>query len=1084
MVSIYTHQGTSVLSSFQKKRLAVKLGIDDVHANYQHYIALHESLTAVERSDLDGLLTYEQVPQENASDRSSSGASVATLFVLPRIGTISPWSSKATSVAHACGFYKVKRIERGIVYKLTSSKPIGEREFASSDHLYDSMTQKLSASLPDLEAVFAEHFPAPLEHLELGAKPQMVLENVNKELGLSLDPTEIAYLAEAFGPGGSVNRNPTDVELFMFSQVNSEHCRHKIFNALWTIDGTLKQKTLFGMIRETHERNPQATLNAYNDNAAVLDGAFGSVLAPQRNINEEYEWKQTQERVHSLIKVETHNHPTAISPYPGAATGSGGEIRDEGSVGRGSKPKAGLCGFTVSDLLIPEFVQPWELVNVGKPAHVTSSLDIMLEAPIGSASFNNEFGRPCINGYFRTLLMDVPSGDGERELRGYHKPIMIAGGVGTVRPQHALKNPKLVLPGDYCVVLGGPAMLTGLGGGSASSMSSGDASVELDFTSVQRPNAEVQRRAQEVINTCCAMGSHSPIAFIHDVGAGGLSNALSELVHDAGYGATLDLRAIDNADKSMSPKEIFCNEAQERYVMIISHTHMRTFKMIANRERSSYSIVGNMTGTQNASDNRLILNDGPSRPIDLPMSVLFGKTPKKSMVVKSQKLQPPPFDPTLSMYLPQLDLSDLLGEAVNRVLALGAVGSKEYLITIGDRSVGGLVARDQLVGPWQTPVADCGVTATSLTLGIKSGEAMAMGERPMIAMINPKASVRMAIMESLMNISAANITNRLKNIKLSANWMASVISTGQANALYEGVEAASKLCTQLGISIPVGKDSMSMKMAWKDNIEVKKVTAPMSLVVSAFAPVTDIEKTWTPTLKRVEDAGETSLMFVDLAGGENNLGGSCLAQCFRQVGDASPDLHDANLFRKFCNAIEQLHNVDIVLVYHDRSDGGLLVTLVEMMFAGRCGLEIVVDELCSQATTKAIVETLFNEELGAVFQVRKNDEAEFKRTFAECGIPQEMIKGVGYIPQQKKQEMAIYYGSEEIYRATRIHLQQRWASTSYHMACLRDNSDYQDLHFQSLSDGLDPGLSFKLMFDPAENLLSKTCGLVDALRLI
>ncbi|KAI4162787.1 MAG: hypothetical protein LQ342_003504 [Letrouitia transgressa] len=804
MVSIYTHQGTSVLSSFLKKRLAVKLGINDVHAHYQHYISLHESLTAVERSNLNSLLTYEQVPQGIPSDHSSSEDSVATLFVLPRIGTISPWSSKATSVAHACGFYKVKRIERGIVYKFISTKPIDERNLASSNYLYDRMTQTMSSSLPDLEAVFAEYLPAPLEYLDLGFDPQIALETVNRVLGLSLDSTEIAYLAEAFGPKGSVHRNPTDVELFMFSQVNSEHCRHKIFNAYWTIDGAPKPKSLFSMIRETHERNPRATLSAYSDNAAVLDGAFGSVLAPQRIRNEEYEWKETQERVHSLIKVETHNHPTAISSYPGAATGSGGEIRDEGSVGRGSKPKAGLCGFTVSDLLIPEFFQPWELSNIGKPAHVTSSLDIMLEAPIGSASFNNEFGRPCINGYFRTLLIDVAIGSGESELRGYHKPIMIAGGVGTVRPEHALKSPKLVSPGDFCIVLGGPAMLSGLGGESASSMSSGDASVELDFTSVQRPNAEVQRRAQEVINTCCAMGSRSPIVFVHDVGAGGLSNALPELVHDAGYGATLDLRAIDNADKSMSPKEIFCNEAQERYVMIISHARMDSFKMIADRERSGYSVVGNTTGTQNASDNRLVLNDGPSRPIDLPMSVLFGKPPKKSMVVKSRQLQLPPFDPTLSMYLPQLDLSDLLEEAVNRVLALGAVGSKEYLITIGDRSVGGLVAREQMVGPWQTPVADCGVTATSLTLGIKSGEAMAMGERPMAAIINPKASVRMAITESLMNISAANVTDGLKRVKLSANWMASVSSNGQANALYEGVEAASKLCIQLGISIPVG----------------------------------------------------------------------------------------------------------------------------------------------------------------------------------------------------------------------------------------------------------------------------------------
>ena len=1080
--NIHVHHGTSALSQFRKNRLAADLRVYDVQAHYVHYIALNSSLNPEEQVDLENLLTYDEVSQPTPLSASSGKVyTLYTLYALPRIGTISPWSSKATSIAYVCGFsQKIKRIERGTIYTITSSDSLDSSRLSTSDLLYDRMTQTLSTAEPDLASIFAQGTPKPLQHISLSPDPLSALEKANKQQGLSLDPTEIAYLAHAYGPEGPLNRDPTDVETFMFSQVNSEHCRHKTFNATWTIDSVEKPHSLFDLIRETHRRNPAGTVSAYSDNAAVLHGAVGSYFAPDwlgGAGKGQDEWKSKKELVHSLIKVETHNHPTAIAPFPGAATGSGGEIRDEAAVGRGSKPKAGLCGYSVSDLLIPRFEQPWELPDVGKPAHVASALQIMLEAPIGSAGFNNEFGRPCITGYFRTLLAKVPVGGGRNEIKGYHKPIMIAGGVGSIRPVHALKDPRDVREGDYCVVIGGPAMLIGLGGGAASSMASGEASVELDFASVQRANAEVQRRAQEVINAACAMGADSPIAFIHDVGAGGLSNALPELVHDAGFGATFELRKIDNADHGMSPKEIFCCEAQERYVLVVSRGGMDTFRRICERERCGYSVVGNTTGNQlgeKERSNRLILMDGEdSTPIDLPMEVLFGKPPKKHMDVKTRVLQPPPFDSSLGMYLPELGSSDLLHEAVSRVLALGTVGSKEYLITIGDRSVGGLIARDQMVGPWQIPISDCGVSITSLTIGIKTGEAMAMGERPAIAIISPKSSVRMAVAESLMNIAAADIDTRLDKVKLSANWMAPASSPGQASALYDSVEAVSELCTTLGISVPVGKDSMSMKMAWSEGSQQKEVIAPLSLVVSAFAPVLDVEKIWTPTLRRPEEVGETIILFVDLALGKRALGGSCLAQVFGQVGDAAPDVHDADLLKDYFDAMEQLHESGIVLAYHDRSDGGLFTTLVEMMFAGRSGLEIMADSLCQPASTKNILEALFNEELGAVFQVRKKHETEFHRAFATCGPPKGLIKKIGRVPGAKKQELTIFHGADEIYRASRTYLQQRWTSTSWQMARLRDNPECQDAGFQALSDNMDPGLRYQLTFDPAESVAPK-----------
>ena len=956
-----------------------------------------------------------------------------------------------------------------------------------ADELHDRMTQTLTTSPPDLAGMFAEHMPSPasLVPMHENADPRLALVEANKILGLALDASEIDYLVEAYAPGGLLDRSPFDVELFMFAQVNSEHCRHKQFNASWTIDGVKKPSSLFDMIRNTHKKNSKYVVSAYSDNAAVLEGQNGSFLAPSQSRGE---WTQSKERVHYLVKVETHNHPTAVSPFPGAATGSGGEIRDEGAVGRGSRPKAGLCGFSVSDLLIPGFRQPWEL-DVGKPNHIASSLDIMLKAPLGSAAFNNEFGRPCTTGYFRTLLTKVPLGNGEQEIRGYHKPIMMAGGIGTVRPQHALKKPEIVEPGAYLIVLGGPAMLIGLGGGAASSVTSGEGSVDLDFASVQRGNAEVQRRAQEVINACVAMGSENPIKFIHDVGAGGLSNALPELVHDAGLGGRFELREIENADRSMSPLQIWCCEAQERYVAAVAQDGINMFKKIADRERCGYSVVGRAEGG-NHEEKRLVLMDRESRefpiPIDLPMSVLFGKPPKMSKTVDSRILQLPAFDSTLQLYLPESPVASLLDEAVQRVLSLPAVGSKSFLITIGDRTVGGLTIRDQMVGPWQVPVADVSVTATSLTLGMQTGEAMAMGEKPTLALISSTASARMAVAEALMNIAAADLLDGLPRISLSANWMAASSHPGEGAALYEAVEAiAMHMCPRLGISIPVGKDSMSMKMRWTDQSsqETTEVTAPLSLVISAFAPVAHIKKTWTPTLRRLEDVGETVLLFVDLAEGRKALGGSALAQVFGQVGNEAPDVHDVLLIKDYFDAIQQLHEAGIVLAYHDRSDGGLFTTLVEMMFAGRCGLEMMLDGLCLSTSPQDIHETLFNEELGAVFQVRKKDEIELHRCFATCGPPPGLIKKIGRVPATSKQELTIHHGPKLVYRASRVSLQKCWSATSYQMQRLRDNPQCADVEYDTIADTSNPGLSYNLTFNPAANILPYKATLTTALSL-
>ncbi|KAL3472512.1 CobB/CobQ-like glutamine amidotransferase domain-containing protein [Aspergillus californicus] len=1065
--------GSVAFSRSRGHAVATSIGAQDVRAQWIHYLYTPEHLPPSHQDVVEQLLSYGDITDVPASFNAEDGQ-YDVFYVFPRTGTISPWSSQATGISHVCGLKKfVKRVERGM--KISCLRPQkGEYKPGFQDVLHDRMTQMMSENEPDLHLMFSEHSPLPVETVPLTGSdksPKEVLQEANKRMGLALEESEIEYLAEAYGPNGALARDPTDVELFMFAQVNSEHCRHKQFNASWTIDGMEMPNSLFSMIRNTHRKNPEHTVSAYSDNAAVLEGFDSSFWAPNSATGE---WSHTKELVHFLAKVETHNHPTAVSPYPGAATGSGGEIRDEGAVGRGSKPKAGLSGYCVSDLLIPGLQQPWEL-DVGKPNHIASSLDIMLEAPIGSAYFNNEFGRPCISGYFRTLLTELDVGNGQKELRGYHKPIMIAGGVGTVRPQHAIKKPDVVKSGAFLVVLGGPAMLIGLGGGAASSITSGEGSVDLDFASVQRGNAEVQRRAQEVINACVSMGDNNPIKFIHDVGAGGLSNALPELIHDSGLGATFELREIDSADRSMSPMQIWCCEAQERYVMAVGEDSMNKFTAICHRERCGFSVVGRGDGS--SEDKKLVLLDRESQEnpkvIDLPLSVLFGKTPRMTRTVDSRKLRLPTIDSSLTTYLPSLapNRTELIGEAAKRVLSLPAVGSKSFLITIGDRTVGGLTARDQMVGRWQTPVSDVAVTATALVQGGKTGEAMAMGEKPTLALISPGASARMAVAESLMNIAASDLVDRLSRVKLSANWMSASSHPGEGAAIYEAVEAIGmQLCPQLGISIPVGKDSMSMKMKWKDESsgDAKEVTAPMSCVITAFAPVENYRKTWTPALRHPEDVGDTVLMFVDLSFGKKALGGSALAQVFNQVGSESPDIRNVGIFKDFFDATQQLQEAGIVLAYHDRSDGGLFTTLAEMMFAGRCGVEILLDTICPDVNTSSFVETLFNEELGAVFQVRKEHEIQFRSCFATCGPPAGLIHKIGRVSERPKQNLAIYYKAIQVYRNTRSNLQRTWASTSYHMQKLRDNAACADQEFANILEDADPGLSWNPTFDPKD----------------
>ncbi|MEO7412834.1 MAG: phosphoribosylformylglycinamidine synthase, partial [Opitutaceae bacterium] len=824
-------RGSPALSQFRLKKLleSINAGIPAraISAEFVHVVETGEELTSAERTVLEQLLTY-------GPSRASVEVEGIQQIVAPRPGTISPWSSKATDIAHICGLTKVKRLERVIAYTIDVGGAATRFPFSVLDEqhlqllgakLHDRMTQVTFGDLAACETLFSHDAPRPMTSIPVLTAGRAALATANQSLGLALADDEIDYLAKNFT---ALGRNPNDIELMMFAQANSEHCRHKIFNATWEIDGATRDRSLFQMIKNTYTLHREGILSAYKDNAAVLTGTRGGRFYVDPKTGE---YAAHDEDIHILCKVETHNHPTAISPFPGAATGSGGEIRDEGATGRGSKPKAGLSGFTVSNLKIPGAVQPWEKEN-GKPGRIVSALDIMIEGPLGGAAFNNEFGRPNINGYFRTFEAEVPNARGT-ELRGYHKPIMLAGGLGNIKADHIQKG--AINPGDQLVVLGGPAMLIGLGGGAASSMASGSGNEDLDFASVQRDNAEMERRCQEVIDRCWALGDENPISFIHDVGAGGLSNALPELVNDGGRGGRFDLRKIPNDEPGMSPLEIWCNESQERYVMAVPAARLDAFRQLCERERCPFSVVGEAT-----EEKRLVVEDPQfsNTPIDLPLEVLLGKPPRMHRV-----------DATLARPQKPLELGALtLLEAVKRVLAHPTVADKTFLISIGDRTLGGLIARDQMVGPWQVPVADCAVTAASYD--VYTGEAMAMGERTPVAVNNAAASARLAVGEALTNLAAAQI-GEIGKVNLSANWMAAPAIAGDGADLYAAVHAVGmELCPALGITIPVGKDSMSMSTAWKDaeTGQQKRITAPTSLIISAFAAVTDIRATLTPQL--------------------------------------------------------------------------------------------------------------------------------------------------------------------------------------------------------------------------------------------
>ncbi|MCK7545151.1 phosphoribosylformylglycinamidine synthase [Marinobacter bryozoorum] len=1030
-------RGAPALSPFRSEKLFGQLagaveGVRAIYAEFMHFVDAESDLGDADQAVLDRLLTYGP----SASRREPDGV---LFLVVPRPGTVSPWSSKATDIARNCGLRQVRRIERGIAYYVTADKKLcREDRQAIAALLHDRMTETVFHEMGGAELLFHREEPRPLERVPVlsGGRPALV--EANQRLGLALAEDEIDYLVESFS---NLDRDPTDVELMMFAQANSEHCRHKIFNASWDIDGEGQQKSLFAMIRNTHEMSSEGVLSAYKDNASVIRGSVGGRFFPNP---ESARYEYVSEPIHILMKVETHNHPTAISPFAGSATGAGGEIRDEGATGRGSKPKAGLTGFTVSNLEIPGDLQPWEQ-GYGRPDRIASPLDIMIDAPVGGASFNNEFGRPNLAGYFRTFEQRVAGAAGE-EVRGYHKPIMIAGGLGNIREEHVDKGEIPV--GARLIVLGGPSMLIGLGGGAASSMDSGTSNENLDFASVQRGNPEMERRCQEVIDRCWQQGEHNPIAFIHDVGAGGLSNAMPELVKDGGRGGKFELRDIPSDEPGMSPLEIWCNESQERYVMAVAEENMERFDAICRRERCPYAVIGEATETHHLALADAYYGDSP---VDLPMEVLFGKPPRMHRSINRTSFTKSIFDST------KIDLND----AVSRVLRLPSVGSKGFLITIGDRTITGLVARDQMVGPWQVPVADVAVTATSYD--VITGEAMAMGERTPVACIDSPASGRMAVGEAITNLAAASVA-KLSDIRLSANWMAAAGHPGEDENLYETVRAVGmELCPALGIAIPVGKDSMSMKTVWEEGEEQKSVTAPLSLIISGFAPVTDVTRTLTPQLKT--DQGETDLILVDLAAGQNRLGGSALAQVFGQMGAVAPDLDDPEDIKAFFAVIQGLNQEGKLLAYHDRSDGGVFVTLAEMAFAGRTGVDIRLDGLAEEASQFA--RELFNEELGAVIQVRREDTPFVLQQFSGAGLG-EHTSVIGTLNDEDRVRFS--FEGEPVIDQPRADLQRLWSETSYRIQSLRDNANCAQEEFDNLLASDDPGLDAQLSFDPSEDV--------------
>ena len=1042
-------RGERALSGFRVEKLlqkAAALGLPEaeIRSKYWYLADCAEHLNAADAKKLEALLAGQV-----ASELPQSSGSLHLFLITPRIGTISPWASKATEIAKNCGLAQIRRIERGMAVWLSGSLSEAQKQQWAA-LLHDRMTESV---LPDFQAaarLFAHPEAQTFDTVDVLSGGRAALEKANAVLGLALSPDEIDYLLDNYR---ALKRNPSDVELMMFAQANSEHCRHKIFNADFILNGEKQSKSLFRMIRDTHEAAPAGTVVAYKDNASVIEGAKIARFYPDAAANQGYRFHE--EDTHILMKVETHNHPTAIAPFAGAATGAGGEIRDEGATGRGARPKAGLTGYTVSNLNIPDLKQPWE-GGYGRPAHTASPLDIMIEAPIGGAAFNNEFGRPNLLGYFRTFEAEF---DGQ--MRGYHKPIMIAGGLGNIQAEQTHKHE--IPAGALLVQLGGPGMLIGLGGGAASSMDTGANDASLDFNSVQRGNPEIERRAQEVIDRCWQLGAANPIIAIHDVGAGGLSNAFPELVNDAGRGAVFKLRDVPLEEHGLTPLQIWCNEAQERYVLSILEKDLDTFRAICERERCPFAVVGTAT-----DDGHLQVRDDlfANKPVDLPLNVLLGKPPKTTRTDKTQQQPEQPFSGS------HIDLK----EAAYRVLQLPAVAAKNFLITIGDRTVGGLTHRDQMVGRWQTPVADCAVTI--MGFDTHRGEAMAMGEKPAVALFDAPASGRMCIGEAITNIAAVNIGN-IGNIKFSANWMAACGNAGEDEKLYRTVEAVSQMCREIGVSIPVGKDSLSMKTVWQDGAEKKSVVSPLSLIATAFAPVQDVRKTVTPDIKPVADS---VLLLVDLGQGKARMGGSALTQVYGELGGEAPDI-EAGYLKKFYDVIQQLVQEGKLLAYHDRSDGGLFATLAEMAFAGRSGLEANIDEYAQvlfkeweRKLPNAIVEevlplanltALFNEELGAVLQVRKQDFADVMAAFDKQGLG----SAVYCIGQAHcGSNFTLVNDGETLFDQPLVDLQRAWQSTSHQIQRLRDNPACADSEFALLADKERSRLFADLSFDVKQDI--------------
>ncbi|HEY9210304.1 MAG TPA: phosphoribosylformylglycinamidine synthase [Methylotenera sp.] len=1028
-------RGSAALSPFRIEKIQKKLdevcpNIGHVYAEFWHFAWVEGELAAEQKNTLNQILTYG--PKMQAENPEGD-----LILVLPRVGTISPWASRATDIVRHCGLPEIQRVERGIAYYVKTNN--GQQLSAVERQLllpliHDRMTESVFSAFEDAAKLYHTDTPKPLCTVDVLQGGKAALDQANNDMGLALSADEVDYLFDNFT---RMQRNPTDVELMMFAQANSEHCRHKIFNADWVIDGEQQEMSLFGMIRNTHKLNPGKTVVAYSDNASIVAGQKDGEATKRFYPTANGAYHFIEEDMHFLMKVETHNHPTAISPFAGAATGAGGEIRDEGATGSGSKPKAGLTGFSVSNLNIPDFTQPWESAAYGKPGRIASPLQVMIDGPLGGAAYNNEFGRPNITGYFRTFELEAPGANGQAEVRGYHKPIMLAGGIGNISAKHSKKNP--ITPGAALIQLGGPAMLIGLGGGAASSMDTGSNVENLDFDSVQRGNPELERRAQEVIDRCWQLGEDNPILSIHDVGAGGISNAFPELVNDAGVGAIFQLRDVHNEEPGMSPRELWSNEAQERYVMAIAKEDLPRFREICERERCPFAVVGYAT-----EERHLTVADSyfDNKPVDMDLSVLLGKPPKMTRDVKSATKQLKAFDTS------NIDLK----EAAARVLRLPGVADKTFLITIGDRSVTGLVAREQMVGPWQVPAADVGVTLAGYET--YRGEAFAIGEKAPLALINAPASGRMAIGESITNI-AASLIDDISDLKLSANWMAPAGHPGEDAALFATVKAVGmELCPQLGVSIPVGKDSMSMKTVWNDDGTNKAVTSPISLVVTAFAATPDARKTLTPQLQA--DVA-SKLVLIDLGAGKNRMGGSSLAQVYGEVGDTAPDVDDASQLKHFFNTIQQLNKTGKILAYHDRSDGGLFTTLVEMAFAGHCGINADVSALSGD-----IASALYNEELGAVIQV---PAAEAETIAAQFNG---LAHVIGDVSRDNKVE--ITHNGKVVFSDTRVNLHRTWSETTYQMQKLRDNPlSAQQEYDRLLNDG-DRGLFAELTYQPTENV--------------